>query len=106
MEGIMDAIKSVVIFVLVFRIVRNLFVSSSYVKYFRFLEGIMIVILLMAPVFSWLGEGNGLDRCLEDNWFQVELEWDQRELERIGEQRDEMLANSWKKSQEVETGGE
>ncbi len=91
MDIILVTVKHVAIFVLVFSIITNLFSGSSYHRYFRFVEGLMIIILVMTPLFAWFTSDNFLDDCLDSRIFELENGFQQDELRMIGEERDELL---------------
>lgn len=91
MDTILETVKHVAIFVLVFSIITNLFSGSSYHRYFRFVEGLMIIILVMTPLFAWFTSENFLDDCLDSNIFELENGFQQEELRMIGEEREELL---------------
>lgn len=91
MDTIIVTVKHVAIFVLVFSIISNLFSGSSYHRYFRFVEGLMIIILVMAPLFAWFTSENFLDECLDGHIFEVENGFQEEELRMIGEEREELL---------------
>ncbi len=91
MDTILVTVKHVAIFVLVFSIITNLFSGSSYHRYFRFVEGLMIIILVMTPLFAWFTSENFLDDCLDSHIFELESGFQQEELRMIGEERDELL---------------
>lgn len=91
MDIILVTVKHVAIFVLVFSIITNLFSGSSYHRYFRFVEGLMIIILVMTPLFAWFTSENFLDDCLDSRIFELENGFQQDELRMIGEERDELL---------------
>lgn len=91
MDIILVTVKHVAIFVLVFSIITNLFSGSSYHRYFRFVEGLMIIILVMTPLFAWFTSENFLDDCLDSRIFELENGFQQDEIRMIGEERDELL---------------
>lgn len=91
MDTILETVKHVAIFVLVFSIITNLFSGSSYHRYFRFVEGLMIIILVMTPLFAWFTSENFLDDCLDNNIFELENGFQQEGLRMIGEEREELL---------------
>ncbi len=91
MDTILVTVKHVAIFVLVFSIITNLFSGSSYHRYFRFVEGLMIIILVMTPLFAWFTSENFLDDCLDSHIFELENGFQQEELRMIGEERDALL---------------
>lgn len=91
MDTILVTVKDVAIFVLVFSIISNLFSGSSYHRYFRFVEGLMILILVMMPLFAWFTSENFLDDCLDGHIFELENGFQEDELRMIGEERDELL---------------
>ncbi len=102
MEEVTEMIRRVVIFVLVFQVVLNLFAQSPYIKYFQFFQGIVVIVLLLLPVFSWLEKDGVLEQTLDEKWFQVEMEWNERELEIIGDERDSMLREEMEKRNGVD----
>lgn len=95
MEEILHAVKNVTIFILLFSIVSNLFSRSKYARYFRFVEGLIIILLVMMPLFSWFTGDVFLDDVLEQNVLETEKRFDEDELRMIGEKREEMLEREW-----------
>ncbi len=91
MDTILVTVKHVAIFVLVFSIISNLFSGSRYHRYFRFVEGLMILILVMTPLFTWFTSENFLADCLDSHIFELENGFQEDELRMIGEERDELL---------------
>lgn len=91
MDTILVTVKHVAIFVLVFSIISNLFSGSSYHRYFRFVEGLMIIILVMTPLFAWFTSENFLDECLDGHIFELENGFQEDELRMIGEERENLL---------------
>lgn len=95
MEGILHAVKNVTIFILLFSIISNLFSRSKYDRYFRFIEGLIITLLVMMPLFSWFTGDTFLNDVLGQNLFESEKRFDEDELRMIGEKREEMLERQW-----------
>ncbi len=91
MEVMLQTVKNVTVFILLFSIISNLFSKSQYGKYFEFIQGLIIIVLIMAPLLSWLSDGGALDRRLEENMNAAEEESFREELKMIGAQRDQML---------------
>ncbi len=102
MEEMVEGVRRVVILILVFQVVLNLFSQSSYVKYFRLLEGIMVIALLITPLFAWLDMEAGWERHLERNWASLEQEWQCQELQMIEEQREMLMTQKTQEAGEVE----
>lgn len=95
MDAILEVVKHVTVFVLVFSILSNLFAKSKYNRYFRFIEGIILILLVMAPLFSWFTSDTFFEDCLEQNITGSESSFREDELQMIGEQRDQMLKEGW-----------
>lgn len=91
MEEIFHIVKNVTIFVLLFSVVSNLFSQSKYRQYFDFIQGIVILILVMTPLFSTFLDGEFLDECLRKNMSAVQEKSYEDELKLIGEQRERMI---------------
>lgn len=91
MEVMLETVKNITVFILLFSIISNLFSKSQYGKYFEFIQGLIIIVLIMAPLLSWLSDGSILDRRLEENINAAEEESVRDELKMIGIQRDQML---------------
>ncbi len=105
MEEILQIVKHVTIFVLVYRMILNLFSGSPYIRYLRMMEGMIVVILILTPVLSWIAGDKAFDGNLERNVSETELEWEKKELEFIGEQRDAFIRQqAEKKGAEDEAG--
>lgn len=91
MEVVLETVKNITVFILLFSIISNLFSKSQYGKYFEFIQGLIIIVLIMSPLLSWLSDGGKFDRRLEENINAVEEESIRDELKMIGIQRDQML---------------
>lgn len=91
MEEILHTVKNIAIFILLFSIVSNLFSRSKYRKYFDFVQGVILVLLVMTPLFARFADGTFLDGLLEKNMVQMEENFRGDELEMIGEQREQMI---------------
>lgn len=102
MDTILETVKHVAIFVLVFSIITNLFSGSGYHRYFRFVGGLMILILVMTPLFAWFTSEKFLDECLDSHIFELENGFQEEELRMIGEEREELL----KEGSQVDPGEE
>lgn len=96
MEEILHVVKNITVFILLFSIISNLFSRSKYARYFRFVEGLIIVLLVMVPLFSWFTDDSLLDDVLEKNLFEAEQSFDEDELRMLGEKREELLEREWK----------
>ncbi|MCM1246150.1 MAG: stage III sporulation protein AF [Roseburia sp.] len=96
MEEILHVVKNITVFILLFSIISNLFSRSKYARYFRFVEGLIIVLLVMVPLFSWFTGDAFLDDVLEKNLFEAEQSFDEDELRMLGEKREELLEREWK----------
>ena len=95
MEEMLHVVKNVTVFVLLFSIVSNLFAKSKYEKYFDLVQGIILIILVMMPLFSWITGEDFIDGLLRDNMSKVEEQFREDELKMIGEQREQMLQNGF-----------
>lgn len=91
MEEMLHVVKNVTVFVLLFSIVSNLFAKSKYQKYFDFIQGVILIILVMMPLFSWITGDDLMDGLLRENMSKVEEQFREDELKMIGEQREQML---------------
>ena len=91
MEQILHIVKNLLIFILLFSIISNLFSKSRYHKYFDFIQGIIIIIIVMMPLFAWFTSDHVLDDSLMEIIREREEDTYENELKMIGEQRDQML---------------
>ena len=91
MEVILQAVKNITIFILIFSIVSNLFAQSKYHRYFGFIEGVILLILVLKPFFSVMSEEGILDNYLLKNVQEIEKGEYEDELRLIGEQREQLL---------------
>lgn len=94
-EEILTVIKNITVFILLFSLITNLFSNSKYDRYFRFVEGLIVIMIVMAPLFSWFTSDRFLDECLDKNIFEMENRSYEDEIRVIEEQRDQMLKKSW-----------
>lgn len=91
MQVVLETVKHVAAFVLVFSIITNLFSGSRYNRYFRFVQGLIIVLLIMSPLFAWLTEDHFFEDRLDGHILEQENGWEEEELRQIGEQREDLL---------------
>lgn len=97
MEEMLHVVKNVTVFVLLFSIVSNLFAKSKYQKYFDFIQGVILIILVMMPLFSWITGDDLMDGLLRENMSKVEEQFREDELKMIGEQREQMLEDGFER---------
>ncbi len=111
MDEMLQIVKNVTVFVLLFSIVSNLFAKSKYEKYFDLVQGVILIILVMMPLFSWITGEDFIDGLLRDNMSKVEEQFredelrliggqelrliGEQELKMIGEQREQMLQDGF-----------
>lgn len=91
MDAMLHTVKNITIFILLFSVVSNLFSQSKYRQYFDFIQGIVILILVITPLFSSFMSEEFLDSCLRENMSIMERYSYEDELKMIGEQRERML---------------
>lgn len=92
MDQVLEVVKQITVFVLIFSVVSNLFSQSKYHRYFTFVEGLIVILLVMTPLLSWFTSERFLEQCLRENVIQVEREFEADELHMIGKKREEMLS--------------
>lgn len=100
MDQVLEVMRNVTIFILLFSIVINLFSQSKYRQFFKFIEGVVVILLVMTPMFAWLMSDSFLDQCMEQNYFQMEQDSTKDEIELIGEKRDELILKGEQKVDE------
>lgn len=105
MEEILQIVKHVTVFVLVYRMILNLFSGSPYIRYLRMMEGMIIMLLILVPVLSWITGEKVFSGNLERNISETELEWEKKELEFIGEQRDAFIRQQVEKKEAEDEAG-
>ncbi len=59
------------------------------------MQGVILIILVMMPLFSWITGEDFIDGLLRDNMSKVEEQFREDELKMIGEQREQMLQNGF-----------
>jgi hypothetical protein len=106
MDTILEVVQKVTAFVLVFSVLSNLFARTKYVSYFRFVEGLILILLVLSPLFSWLTGEQVLTDYLQENILESEASFSEEELLSIEEKREEMLKNEWKQEGENTDVGE
>ena len=100
MEEILHIVKNITVFIVIFSIVSNLFARSKYHKYFGFIEGVIVLILVLEPFFSLVSDGTVLDEYLQKNILEIEKGEYEDELRMVGEQREQILGEAWQEGQE------
>lgn len=106
MDEILQIVKNVTIFILIFTIILNLFSDSEYIRYFSFVEGILVIMLVMTPLFSGLADGHIMDGHLERNMSELEDRSYEKEIERMGRLREKMLRELSEGEEAALEGGE
>lgn len=91
MEQIFDIVKQITGIMIVFSVLLHIFSGSPYRRYFQFVEGVLILLLLTAPLFrQWKQED-----IVEDCFRKYQKQWETREVEeemkRIGERRENLI---------------
>lgn len=91
MEQIFDIVKQVTGVMLVFSVLLHIFSGSSYRRYFQFVEGALILLLILLPLCGRLKSEDITKDCFQ----KFQNEWDIREIEeemeRIGKERENLI---------------
>lgn len=94
-EEILIVIKNITAFILLFSLITNLFSNSKFDRYFRFVGGLIVIMIVMAPLFSRFTSEHFIDECLEENILEMEDKSYEDEIRIIEEQREQMLEKHW-----------
>lgn len=77
MEQIFDIVKQITGVMIVFSVLLHIFSGSPYRRYFQFMEGLLILLLVTAPLFrQWKQED-----IVEDCFRKYQKQWETREVE-------------------------
>lgn len=68
-----DWIKNIAFYTVLMTAVTHILPESDYRKYVRFYMGLILVILLAAPVFRLLGSGKELDQIHQSSVYQQQM---------------------------------
>ncbi|MGN1206439.1 MAG: stage III sporulation protein AF [Eubacterium sp.] len=96
MEQIFDIVKQVTGVMLIFSILLHIFAGTSHRRYLQFMEGLLIMLLVIAPFLQSLKKGDVLETYLKKYQKQWEMREIQEEIERIGQKREEYIAQEGK----------
>lgn len=102
MEQILEIVRNISIFILFFTIITNLFARTKYARYFKFVEGLLVIILVMTPLFTWLTSEKFLEDCLDKNLLELEEQSYDMELEMIGKEREQLIMEELTKGGQAE----
>lgn len=102
MEQILEIVRNISIFILFFTIITNLFSRTKYARYFKFVEGLLVIILVMTPLFTWLTSEKFLEDCLDKNLLEMEEQSYDMELEMIGKEREQLIMEELTKGGQAE----
>lgn len=86
MDAILGWIKSIVYFSLFLTVLLQLLPNEKYKKYIRFFAGLLMMLLVLKPVFSFFDTDISKD-VFSDEFYQEqseEIELDMKELEEGG----------------------
>lgn len=103
MEQIFDIVKQITGVMIVFSVLLHIFSGSPYRRYFQFVEGLLILLLVTAPLFrQWKQED-----IVEDCFRKYQKQWETREVEeemkRIGERRENLINQEGRRCKMKET---
>ncbi|MDY3774131.1 MAG: stage III sporulation protein AF [Eubacterium sp.] len=107
MQQIFKMVQQVTSVMLVFSLLFHIFSDSSYRRYFQFVEGLLILLLLITPLVQYTKKQDFMENCFkvhQSEWQRQELE---DEMEMIGKKREEWIKNqSREESREERQEGE
>lgn len=72
MNAIYDAVKTIVIYLILVAIVMNLLGTSSYKKYVAMFTGMLLIYIVITPVMKLFNLTDSMDYHIEENYFKVE----------------------------------
>lgn len=99
MEQIFDIVKQITGVMLVFSLLLHIFSGTAYRRYFQFMEGLLILLVVAAPLFQQLKKEDIVEEC----FFKYERERNtremQEEIERIGKKREKLITQEGQEDQ-------
>lgn len=96
-EEIKQWIKSIILFVLFLSLVQQLIAGKKYEKYMRLFAGMILILLVAAPVIRVLDGENFFEYYYMENAFSQAANEAAMEVERLGEAQKERVSESYQR---------
>lgn len=80
MDGVIEWVRNIVIFLILNTIIMNLLGNSSYKKYVSIVSGMILLLIVVSPFLKLLRIDEILDYYLNTNIFQSDMSNIQSEL--------------------------
>lgn len=78
---IQEVVQNILVYVIVMAVLKGLVSHPGFLEIFRFVSGLILVLLFAIPILSVLSEGNRWYERLEENIFHVDRQQLQQELQ-------------------------
>lgn len=67
-------IQRILVYVIIVTVLRSLIARPQYQQYFRFLSGMILILLLLSPLFRFLGNEGEWYQMLEEKVWKMDME--------------------------------
>lgn len=87
MDKIYEWIRNIVIYMILHTIIMNLLGSSSYKKYVSIISGMILVLIVIAPLLEFMDLNDNLDHYIASHDFAIETSEFKNSLKRMEEKQ-------------------
>lgn len=85
MQEIVHMVRNVTLFLVMGNILSNLFNGTKYRKFFTFITGVIVVVMVAVPIFTLLNDENTLESYLEKSILSIDQSDMKAEIRMAGE---------------------
>lgn len=96
MDGVIEWVRNIVIFLILNTIIMNLLGNSSYKKYVSIVSGMILLLIVVSPFLKLLGMDKILDYYLNTNIFQSDMSNIQSELRLMENKQKNVVLSGFK----------
>ncbi len=69
---IQEVIKNILVYVMITAVLKGLVSNKGFLEIFRFVSGLILILLFTGPLISWFSSGDNWYLRLEENMFQTD----------------------------------
>lgn len=95
-------IQRIAIYIVLVTVLRSLISRPQYQQYFRFVSGLILILLLITPVVGVLGDDSKLYEILNRHLYQLDLEDIKSSLQLAEGQRKELIREEYRRSLSIQ----
>lgn len=96
MQGILEMVKNVSIFLLGTTVLIHIFGDTAYKKYMEYAVGLILIAMVVSLVFSFVGDGAGMEEWLGQSVSVQKAEETEEEIRILGEEYEAAIREKYR----------